>query len=97
MKLSKNVKWIPSFLEKTKEDISIIKNAEGCRELWVQGAIYLYLKDDEVRTNATQRKYDVYKKDKFVIEIKFLGGNYQRKVLQSLSNDFDKLLPEFCT
>jgi hypothetical protein len=90
-KVYKSVYWIHSFLIKKQKEISKIRHAGGCRELWVQGEIYLYLNDEDVLTNATQSKYDVYKEEHFVLEIKFLGGHYQRKVLKNLSNDFDKL------
>lgn len=53
--------------------------------------MFLFLDDHRVVTNATQKKYDVYREDSFVMEIKVLGGNYQNKVIGSLAQDFEKL------
>jgi hypothetical protein len=92
MRLNKQLEWLPMFFKDREDEISGIRPAGGCRELWVQGEIYLYLEDDEVFTNATPKKFDLYKEDNFIIELKFLGGNYQPKVLGLLNKDFEKLV-----
>lgn len=91
MNLVKTVDWIPEFFHQNSQRVDRILSAGGCRELWLQGEMYLFLNEDELRTNATKKKYDLYKEGCFVIELKLLGGNYQRKVLGYLKKDFDKL------
>lgn len=91
MVLTKKVDWIPDFFSRNAGRIEQILPASGCRELWLQGEIYLYLSGDGLLTNATQRKYDLYMEGCFVMELKLLGGDYQRKVLGYLNKDFEKL------
>jgi hypothetical protein len=89
--LTKKVDWLPDFFSLHADRIKRILPASGCRELWLQGEIYLYLSDDGLLTNATQSKYDLYMEGGFVMELKLLGGDYQRKVLSYLNRDFEKL------
>lgn len=91
MPLTQRVNWISEFFEKISNRLTRILSAGGCRELWLQGEIYLYLDDSTVKTNATLKKYDVYKENSFILEIKLLGGNYQKKVISRLEDDFKKL------
>ena len=81
MGLTKKIDWLPGFFSTHADRIKRILPAGGCRELWLQGEIYLYLSGDGLLTNATQRKYDLYMEGGFVMELKILGGDYQRKVL----------------
>ncbi|KDM89794.1 hypothetical protein [Photobacterium galatheae] len=85
------VAWLSTYFKDRHAQIAKILNIGGCRELWMQGDIYLYLNDNDLRTNATRYKFDIYKKGHFAIELKILGGQYQRKVLNDLENDFRKL------
>lgn len=91
MTLTKKVEWVPEFFSENVDRIEKILPAGGCRELWLQGEIFLFLGGDGLVTNSTERKYDLYKKNSFVMEVKLLGGNYQRKVLNSLRQDFEKV------
>ena len=91
MALTKKIDWISGFFSMNADRVKRILPAGDCRELWLQGEIYLYLSDEGLLTNATQRKYDLYMERGFVMELKLLGGNYQRKVLGYLSRDFEKL------
>lgn len=91
MALTKKVEWVPEFFSIHAGRIEKILPAGGCRELWLQGEIFLFLGGDGLVTNSTKRKYDLYKENSFVMEVKLLGGNYQRKVLNSLGQDFEKL------
>ncbi|GAB6261205.1 hypothetical protein PSSHI_14480 [Photobacterium sp. R1] len=86
------IAWLPAYFKDRQTQIAKILNAGGCRELWMQGDIYLYLNDDALRTNATKYRFDLYKEDQFAIELKVLGGQYQSKVVSFLENDFRKLL-----
>ncbi len=91
MTLTKKVEWVPEFFSVNVDRIEKILPAGGCRELWLQGEIYLFLGGDGLVTNSTEKKYDLYKRNSFVMEVKLLGGNYQRKVLNSLAQDFEKV------
>lgn len=91
MSLTRKVDWLPEFFRLHADQIKRILPAGGCRELWLQGEIYLYLSDRGLSTNATLNKYDLYLEDSFVMELKLLGGDYQRKVLGYLGKDFEKL------
>ncbi|WP_303292348.1 hypothetical protein [Marinobacter sp. SS5-14b] len=91
MTLTKKVEWVPEFFSANVDRIEKILPAGGCRELWLQGEIYLFLGGDGLVTNSTEKKYDLYKRNSFVMEVKLLGGNYQRKVLNSLAQDFEKV------
>lgn len=91
MALTKKVEWVPEFFSGNVGRIEKIFSAGGCRELWLQGEIFLFLSDDSLETNSTKKKYDLFKQNSFAMEIKLLGGNYQRKVINSLGKDFVKL------
>ena len=41
-----------------------------------------------------ERKYDIYKPGCFVLEIKSLGGDYQKKVTGYLKEDFEESKPD---
>ncbi|MCG6272310.1 hypothetical protein K6U70_09040 [Vibrio vulnificus] len=86
-----NLDWVSEFFGVHQNQISRIFQAGGCRELWLQGQIFLYLEQDGLQTNATKNKFDLYQKGAFVCEIKVLGGNFQAKVKSGLRSDFDKL------
>ena len=93
-----NLHWVDRFFETHHHQIGKIFKAGGCRELWLQGQIFLYLEHEGLQTNAKKNKFDLYSSDRFACEIKVLGGYFQPKVKSSLYNDFNKLasknLPE---
>ncbi|MBE8567781.1 MULTISPECIES: hypothetical protein [Vibrio] len=86
-----NISWMSDFFDVHGNQISKIFKAGGCRELWLQGQIFLYLEQEDLQTNATKSKYDLYQEGVFACEVKVLGGNFQSKVMNSLRADFDKL------
>ncbi|MUK78939.1 hypothetical protein GNP84_18835 [Aliivibrio fischeri] len=86
-----NLEWIGEFFSTHKLQVSKIFSAGGCRELWLQGQIFLHLEEEGLLTNATQHKFDLYLPERFVFEIKMLGGYFQSKVKDGLCADFNKL------
>ncbi len=95
--------WLPDFFNNPDlvKRLSIVLEANGCRELWLQGEIYRYLNENEIRAQTNvkfksvdpYKSYDLVKKEDngFIIEIKIIGGDHQSKMLSIFEEDFLRL------
>ena len=80
------------FFDSRKNEIDKILDAQGCREGWLQGEIFLCAPPNSLQTNATSQKYDLVSKiDQMIAEIKICGGNYQGKMKGLIEADVAKL------
>ena len=98
------MKWIGLFeqvFDSISEPLSVVLNATGCREGWLQGEFYRHLieQDKDFRVNeykiAPRAKADLYgeKPSRMVAEIKVYGvWNYYQKNIDGHSN-IDMYLP----
>ncbi len=90
------MKWttiFKRFFESHKSDIDTILDAQGCREEWVQGEMFLHAPSGSLQTNATLHKYDLVSdvNPGMLAEIKICGGDYQEKMKDLIAADVDKL------
>jgi hypothetical protein len=85
-------KIFKSFFDLRKSEIDKILDAQGCREGWIQGEMFLHAPSGSLKTNATLKKYDLVSEiHPMLAEIKICGGDYQGKMRHLIEADVDKL------
>ena len=93
--LAENMNWMiyfTDFFRQHSEHIQSILDAAGCREGWVQGAMFLHARDLHLKTNATHSQFDLLCPDPLMIaEIKICGGDYNSRMRGAIQNDIQKL------
>jgi len=89
--------YFTSYFEEHEDSVSMILDARGCREGWLQGELFLYAikyfgEEEVVTTNDSKHKYDLFSdKKSMATEIKICGGDYQLKVKGLIKADIAKL------
>ena len=89
------MKWMTffeDFFHVDQESMARILSADGCRECWLQGQIFLFCNDGTIQTNSMREKYDLCGENPpMICEIKICGGDYQSKMKRFIQDDIDKL------
>lgn len=95
--MNKTMNWTETFkmfFNSRKGEIDKILDAQGCREGWLQGEMFLYANPGSLQANVEPQKYDLVskiKEDPMIAEIKICGGDYQSKMKGPIEHDIVKL------
>jgi hypothetical protein len=85
------------FFDNSAESISVVLNARGCREGWLQGELYRAGWRRGLRVNeyplGGNKKADLRCQElpRMVAEVKVLGADYQGKMRYALNSDVKRL------
>jgi len=86
------IAYFTDFFRQRSEYVHSILDADGCRERWVQGEMFLHARGLHLKTDATRSRFDLLcPEPPMIAEIKICGGEYAPKMQKLIQDDVRKL------